>query len=385
MSAPGLAGAAIVGIGRTAFTRGSGRSTLAMAAEAVRAAVADAGLEPADVDGMTSYIAGDSVPAAQVAHAVGVDELRWSPDVMGGGNVVVTTIAGAMAAVLTGQCEVAVAFRSMNGHSGRRFGTAVGSDDLSLPGEAQFGGPVGYLVPPQWMATWAQRHQQVYGSTCEDLGAIAVTQRAHAAGNPGAIARSPLDLDRYLEGRWVSEPLRIFDCAYEVDGAVALVVTGTDRARSLPHRPVVALSATDSTSAGGSWDQWPDPTSMFAGRLRDRLWGRAGVGPGDVDVACVYDCFTYTVMAVMEDLGLCERGGVGDFFRAGKATHGGEVVVNPHGGLLSEGYLHGMNHHYEAVRQLRGDAGPCQVDGVELALVTAGAGPYGGAAVYGAG
>ncbi|HEX5367308.1 MAG TPA: hypothetical protein VFW63_11690, partial [Acidimicrobiales bacterium] len=263
MRPTGLSGAAVVGVGRTPFTRASGRTTLAMAAEAVRAAVADAGLAPSDVDGMTSYMAGDSVPASQVAHAVGVDELRWSPDVMGGGNVVVTTIAGAMAAVVTGQCEVAVAFRSMNGRSGRRFGTATGSDDLALPGESQFGGPVGYLVPPQWMATWARRHQAVHGSTCEDLGAIAVTQRGHATANPAAIAREPLDLDQYLAGRWVSEPLRIYDCAYEVDGAVALVVTGLDRARSLPHRPVVPLSVADSTSAGGSWDQWPDPTSMF--------------------------------------------------------------------------------------------------------------------------
>ena len=107
------------------------------------------------------------------------------------------------------------------------------------------------------------------------------------------------------------------------------------------------------------------------------------MGPGDVDVACMYDCFTYTVMATMEDYGFCRKGEVGEFFAEGRATYGGDVVVNPHGGLLSEGYIHGMNHHFEAVLQVRGDAGPRQVEGAGLALVTAGAGPYGGAVLYG--
>lgn len=355
-----------------------------MAAEAVRAALADAGLRAADVDGMASYQAGDSTPTGPVAHAAGVDELAWSVDLFGGGNVVVTCVAEAARAISSGACSIAVVYRSMNGRSGRRFGTATGEGGFHVGGESQFGGPVGYLVPPQWMAMWARRHQHVYGSSCEDLGAIAVTQRSHAAANPQAIARDPLDLDAYLAGRWVAEPLRIFDCAYEVDGAVALVLTIVERARDLAHPVVRFVTAVDSTSCGGSWDQWPDPTEMFAARLASRLWDGAGLGPDDIDVACIYDCFTYTVMAVLEDLGFSEKGGVGELFRAGRATYGGDVVVNPHGGLLSEGYLHGLNHHVEAVLQLRGGLGARQVQGAAHALVTAGAGPYGGAAVYGA-
>jgi acetyl-CoA acetyltransferase len=377
----GLTDIAVVGLGRTVFTRRSGRTTLALAAEAVRAALDDAGVTPSEVDGMATYQAGDSTVAAQVAQGVGVPELVGSVDLFGGGNVVVTCVGEAARALASGACTMAVVYRSMNGRSGQRFGTATGGG-FRLSGEAQFGGPVGYLVPPQWMAMWARRHQHVYGSTCEDLGAIAITQRAHAVSNPNAIARSPLDLDGYLAARWVDEPLRIFDCAYEVDGAVALLLTTKDRARDLAHPVVGVRAAVDSTSAGGSWDQWPDPTEMFSARLAARLWERAGMHPPDIDVACVYDCFTYTVMAVLEDLGFAAKGEVGEMFRKGEATYGGRVVVNPHGGLLSEGYLHGLNHHVEAVLQLRGAAAHRQVVGAERALVTAGAGPYGGAIVY---
>lgn len=377
----GLEDVAIVGIGRTSFTRNSGRTTGAMAAEAVRDALGDAGLVAGDVDGMVSFQAGDSTPSAAVAAAVGVDDLAWSADLFGGGNVVVTTIGEAARALATGACSVAVAYRSMNGRSGSRFGTAT-EGGFAVGGEAQFGGPVGYLVPPHWMAMWAARHQHTYGSTCEDLGAIAITQRSHAAANDHAIAQQPITLDDYLAGRWVVEPLRIFDCAYEVDGAVALVLTSTDRAADLAQPPVRIRTAVDSTSAGGSWDQWPDPTQMFSARLAGRLWEGSGLGPGDIDVACIYDCFTYTVMAVLEDLGFAEKGGVGELFRSGGATYGGDTVVNPHGGLLSEGYLHGMNHHFEAVLQLRGGSGARQVEDARNALVTAGAGPYGGAIIY---
>jgi acetyl-CoA acetyltransferase len=230
---------------------------------------------------------------------------------------------------------------------------------------------------------WAQRHQHAYGSTSEDLGAIAITGRNHAMNNPHAIARDPLTLDQYLAGRWVVEPFRVFDCAYEVDGAVALVLTSAQRAADLRHPAVYPIGAAEGTGAGGMSDQWPDMTSMYSRIVAPKLWARTGLGPADMDVACMYDCFTYTVMATFEDFGFCEKGEVGDYFRAGRATYGGDVVVNPHGGLLSEGYLHGLNHHYEAVLQLRGEAGIRQVDNAKLALVTAGAGPYGGAIVYG--
>lgn len=374
-----LSGAAIVGIGRTAYTRKSGRTGLALAAEAVRAALGDAGLTSADVDGITCFSTGDTANPLRVGHAIGVDDIGWAVNTLAGGNQVATVMANAAAAIITGQAEVVVVYRVLDATV--RYGKVTG--EVTVGGAEQFAASHGYLVPPQWFAMWAKRHQHVYGSTCEDLGAIAINNRAHAVNNPHAIARDPLTLDDYLAGRWVVEPFRVFDCAYEVDGAVALVLTSAARATDLRHPPVYPLGAADSTGAGGMPDMWDDQTAMYSRDAAPRLWARTGLSAADMDFACMYDCFTYTVMATFEDYGFCGKGEVGDYFREGRATYGGDVVVNPHGGLLSEGYLHGLNHHYEAVLQLRGQAGGRQVEGAELALVTAGAGPYGGAIVYG--
>ena len=376
-----MRGAAIVGIGRTAFTRASGRSVLAQAAEAARAAIADAGLTPADVNGTCSFQAGDSVLGYELADAIGIRDLHWNVDVYGGGNHSAGVVANAATAVSAGLCDAAVVFRAMNGRSGFRFGSAR-ERGVEVRGEMQFQAPQGYMVPPQWMAMWARRHQDVYGSTCEDLGQIAVTFNRHACANPHALTRTPLTLEQYLASRWINEPLRLYDCAFEADGAVALVVTTAARARDLPHEPIRVVGYAESSQRGGSWDQWPDTTRMYSHAVAPRLWERTGLEPADIDVACIYDCFTYTAMVGLEDFGFCERGQVGAFFAAGRATYGGEVVVNPHGGLLAEGYLHGLNHHYEAILQLRGDAGPRQVPEAKRALVTAGAGPCGGALVY---
>jgi acetyl-CoA acetyltransferase len=153
---------------------------------------------------------------------------------------------------------------------------------------------------------------------------------------------------------------------------------GPDQAKQTRHDPVWLLGSAESHNGTG-WDAWSDMSSMYSRDAAPKLWNRTGIGPADIDVACMYDCFTYTVMATMEDFGFCGKGEVGPYFAEGRATYGGDVVVNPHGGLLSEGYIHGLNHHYEAVLQLRGDAGERQVTEARTALVTAGAGPYGGA------
>lgn len=374
-----LRGAAVVGIGRTPFVRSSGRTPSALAAQAARAALADCGLSPADVDGFACFDTGDSARPSQVAYAIGVEDLGWSVCLSGGGNIVTSTVTAAATAVLSGQADVVVVYRALSSQT--RYGKALGQIDVS--GEGQFGGPQGYLVPPQWFAMYCRRHQYEYGSTSDDLGAIAVQQRLHASRNPHAIARSPITIDDYLSGRWVSEPFRVYDCAYEVDGAVAIVITSAERAADMPHTPVHLQGAADSNRFGGSIDQWDDMTCMYSRDAAPKLWARTGLQPADIDVACMYDCFTFTVMATFEDFGFCAKGEVGEYFRQGRATYGGDVVVNPHGGLLSEGYLHGLNHHYEAVLQLRGDAGDRQVPRAQTALVTSGAGPFGGALVYG--
>jgi acetyl-CoA acetyltransferase len=367
---------AIVGIGRTAYSRNSGRTTLAMGAEASRAALADAGLDPADIDGISTFQNNDSALGHLVAHAIGIDDLTWNCSFQGGGNQTASVVATAASVIQAGLCRAVVVYRSLNGRSGYRHGSRTGP--MEVDGEWQFDAPQGYLVPPQWLAMFARRHQMVYGSTCEDLGQIAITQRGHAAANPHAVARQPITMDDYLAGRWVNEPFRVYDCSYEVDGAVAIVLAGEEMARKSTRDPVWLAAAAES-HAGTGWDQWDDMTTMYSREAGPRLWKRSGLQPSDVDVACLYDCFTYTVMATMEDFGFCEKGEVGDYFAEGRATYGGDVVVNPHGGLLSEGYIHGLNHHFEAVLQLRGDAGPRQVAGAGVALVSAGAGPYGGA------
>jgi acetyl-CoA acetyltransferase len=374
-----LSAAAVVGIGRTAYTRTSGRSGLAMATEAARAAIADAGLTPADIDGITCFATGDNnATPLRVSHAIGRDDIGWALSTYAGGNQVAMVMANAAAAIITGQADVVVVYRVLD--ASVRYGKVTGA--VSVGGVEQFAAPHGYMVPPQWFAMWARRHQHVYGSTCEDLGAIAINNRTHAVDNEHAIARDPLTLDGYLDGRWVVEPFRVFDCAYEVDGAVALVLTSSERAADLPHPPVYPIGAAEGTGFGGMPDLWDDQTTMYSRLVAPKLWSRTGLSPNDIDIACMYDCFTYTIMATIEDFGFCGKGETGDFFREGRATYGGDVVVNPHGGLLSEGYLHGLNHHYEAVLQLRGDAGKRQVEDAALALVTAGAGPFGGAIVY---
>jgi len=350
-----------------------------MAAEAVRESLADAGILPSSVDGGATFQVSDSASPMAVAHAIGSPGLRWHLDLMGGGNCASSVVANAAMAVESGACDTAIIYRSLNGRSGKRFGRVDGVTRIG--GSQQFLAPSGYATPPQWMAMWTREHQRVYGSTCEDLGRIAVTQRAHASRNEHAVQRVPITLDDYLESRWINEPLRLYDCALEVDGAVALTITTAERARDLRQTPITLVAHAEFTGAGGSWEQWPDMTTMYSNHVAPELYRRSGLGPSDIDVACMYDCFTYTVMVTLEEFGFCDRGDVGAYFEQGRATYGGDVVVNPHGGLLSEGYIHGLNHSYEAVLQLRGQAGERQVPNAEIALVTAGAGPYGGAMI----
>jgi acetyl-CoA acetyltransferase len=370
---------AVIGIGRTPFTRNSGRTTLAMAVDACRQAVDDAGLEVGDIDGMLTFLANDSAHPVDVSWALGCPELEWSNAVVGGGNLVADCVATASAVIEAGTCQAVLIYRSLNGRSGHRFGTISGP--VAVGGDWQFSAPHGFLIPPQLFAMWAKRHQAVYGSTCEDLGQIAITQRAHAVKNPHAISREPLSMDQYLDGRWINEPFRVYDCSYEVDGAVAILVCSAALAADSAQPPMWLVGSSNSQSGAG-WTGWDDLTSMYARTAAPRIWNRTGLQASDMDVALMYDCFTYTVMTTFEDYGFCAKGDVGQFFAEGRATYGGDVVVNPHGGLLSEGYLHGLNHHYEAALQLRGQAGERQVDDARLALVTAGGGPFGGANVY---
>jgi acetyl-CoA acetyltransferase len=193
--------AAVVGIGRTEYSRNSGRSTLALARECTTAAVADAGLRIDDVDAMVSFQANDSVGTGELAYSLGLDGLYYHSDIFGGGNVAAQVVAHAFWAVESGNCEVAVVYRALNSRSGVRFGTfadpdtgrAAGTEGLRVGGAGQFSATHGYMVPGQWFGMWARRHFEAYGTNGDDLGAIAVQYRQHATANEHAMARDPLD------------------------------------------------------------------------------------------------------------------------------------------------------------------------------------------------
>ncbi|GAA0399411.1 lipid-transfer protein [Acrocarpospora corrugata] len=349
---------AVAGVGYTAFSKNSGVSTLTLACEAVLAALADAGLTADDVDGLATHRVGDSAAPSLVGPALGLRAPAWYLDQFGGGSVSHSVLGQAALAVAAGLAETVVCYRAINARSEFRMGQAPNPSP-----EAQYQVPYGYAAPVQMYAMYARAHMLKYGTKAEHFGELAVAQRAYAVKNPRAMMRTPITLDDYLASRWIAEPLRLFDCCLETDGACALVVTTAERARDLRH-PAVLISAA-AWGGGESPLSSTDVTTTAAAELAPRLYAQAGLGPADIDVAELYDCFTYSVIVQLEDYGFCAKGDGGPFAAAGT------LPVNTHGGFLSEGYVHGINHIAEAVSQLRGTAADRQVPGAQVALSTA--------------
>ena len=366
--------AAITGTGATAYTKASGASVLSLADQAARAAIADAGLTPADIDGIASFmVMHDSVPTVALATSLALPTLRWQLDLDLGGQAPCHLVAQAAAAIATGQARHVLVFRAMNGRSGPRVGTMQFHG-----GGAPYRYPIGYDAYLMYVAMWGQRFLYETGQGSEDLGAVAVAQRVHAARNPAAVRRELLDLESYLAMPYVVEPYRAPDCTIEVDGACAVVVSALDVARDLRHPPAVIASGGYRAGPRPGLDigdhlLWDDMTRNYTSHLRDELFGRAGIAPTDVQVAEIYDCFTSTVLMGLEGLGICDRGGSGEFVRSGATALDGRMPMNTHGGLLAEGYLHGMNTVVEAARQVHGVAGDRQAPHHEVVAVTSGA------------
>ncbi|NDK29328.1 lipid-transfer protein [Streptomyces sp. TR1341] len=364
--------AAVVGIGATEFSKDSGRSELRLAVEAVRAALDDAGLTPADVDGLVTFTM-DTSPEITVAQACGMGELSFFSRVHYGGGAACATVQQAALAVATGVAEVVVCYRAFNERSGRRFGAGVQHREPSAEGAALgWVLPFGLLTPASWVAMAAQRYLHTYGLTPEAFGHVAVTGRAHAATNPAAYFHGrPITLAEHAASRWIVEPLRLLDCCQETDGGQALVVTSLGRARDLPRPPAVIAAAAQ--GAGRAQEQmtgfYRDELTGLPemGAVARQLWRTSGLAPADIDVAILYDHFTPFVLMQLEEFGFCARGEAADF------TAGRRLPLNTHGGQLGEAYLHGMNGIAEAVRQLRGTA-VNQVPGAARTLVTAGTG-----------
>ncbi len=373
--------ASIVGIGATDFSKNSGRSELRLAAEAVRAAVADAGLQPSDVDGLVSFTMDTNTEIA-VARAAGIPQLNFFSRIHYGGGAACATVQQAAMAVATGVAEVVVCYRAFNERSGMRFGQVNASlvQQVNSSGtDNAFAYPHGLSTPAGFVAMVAQRYMHEYGATSEDLGRIAVVDRKHAAVNPAAFFHGkPITLEDHQNSRFIAEPLRLLDCCQESDGGQAIVVTTPERAKDLPH-PAVTVAA----AASGSGPDQFIMTSYYRPELAglpemkivaDQLWAQSGLRPEDMDMAVLYDHFTPYVLMQLEELGFCGRGEAKDFVREpGALEVGGRLPLNTHGGQLGEAYIHGMNGIAEGVRQLRGDS-VNQVDGAETLLVTAGTG-----------
>jgi acetyl-CoA acetyltransferase len=360
--------AAIAGVGYTTFSKDSGQTPLGLAREACQAAIDDAGVTARDVDGIASFaVLNDSAPCVAVASALAVPQLRFVVDADLGGQAPCYLTWLASMAVATGQAEHVLVFRALNGRSGARVGT------MEFPGAgAPFRYPIGYDAYLMYCAMWGKRFLLETGQDELDLGAVAVAQRAYAERNERAVKRRPLTLEQHQAQSFVAEPFRPDDCTVEVDGACAILVTSVERARDLPHPPAVIASGAFRAGPKPGLDigdhlLWDDYTRNYTSHLRDELFGKAGLTPADVTLAEIYDCFSSTVLMGIEGLGLADRGESGEWVR--KA----EVPLNTHGGLLSEGYLHGMNTVAEAALQVMGRGGDRQAPNVDVVAVTSGA------------
>ncbi|MFI6305527.1 lipid-transfer protein [Amycolatopsis thailandensis] len=372
--------AAIAGIGATEFSKDSGRSELRLASEAVSSALKDAALSPSDVDGLVSFTM-DGNSEIAVARELGIPELKFFSRIHYGGGAAAATVQQAAMAVATGVADVVVAYRAFNERSGMRFGqvSSAAAGQVNSSGvDNAFHYPMGIATPAATVAMLARRYMHEYGATSEDFGRVAVIDRARAATNPKAwFHGKPITLEDHQSSRWVAEPLHLLDCCQESDGGVALVITSAERARDLPHRPAVIAAA----AQGSGPDQYVMtsyyrddlPALPEMGVVGRQLWEQSGLGPGDMDLAVLYDHFTPYVLMQLEELGFCGKGEAKDFIGDGTLELDGKLPLNPHGGQLGEAYIHGMNGIAEGVRQLRGDA-VNQVDGASRVLVTAGTG-----------
>ena len=357
--------AVLAGVGHTAFGRFPERTALDLEAEAARRAVEDAGLEPADVDGLIT----DPGPAQGIVDGItphflalgqylGLDPAYTGSEILGGAGSAAIVQRAALA-VEAGLCSVCLC--------------VYGDSALSSPGSFGYGrgddAAFGLFGAVGLHALAARRHMHRWGTREEHFAEVAIAARAHAARTPHAQRPELLTLDEYASADWVVEPLRRPDCCLVSDGAAAVVVTTQDRTVDLRQPPTRILGH----GQAHSFSTWASPEhfdTLPAARCGPAAFERAGLTPDDVDVALLYDCFTIVVLMQLEDYGFCAKGEAGAFVEGGRIGPSGDLPVNTSGGLLAEGYGGGMLHVIEAVRQLRGEAGERQVEDAKVALVS---------------
>lgn len=372
--------AAVGGVGMTELSKASGRTVGELALEACRSALADAGLAPADVGAVLDYHLGDSVHVNTLAEDLGVPDAVWTNEIYGGGTQSASILGDAAMLIEARTADVVVVFRALNGRSGARMGQ-IGSS-MGAAGDRQFTDPYGLLGPVHTFALSSRRWMADAGATEEDLAAVVLQSRELARANPRAIMRDGLDLDGYLASPLVASPLRRVDCCLETDGAIALVIARADILDATrPGSPRIHAVVRGGGPGATSPARADSIGRIYSSYLPPRLYAAAGMAPADIDLAMIYDAYSPIVLQQLEDWGLAARGESGELFRSGATAPEGSIPVNPHGGLLSEGYVHGLNNVAEAVRQLRGEAASHQVKEPTIALCTGFGGSYGSAAV----
>lgn len=370
--------AAIVGIGQTPFGKALGRSEFDMAIEAILAACDDAGLSPRELDGLVRYDM-ETTQEEELYTALGQPDLRYFVGTSWGGGGAASVIVAAATAIAAGMAETVLVYRSrargkqsVFGKDGKLGGRYWERLETQLPGLNQWHVPQGLVSAFQEMAIITRRHMIEYGTHEDQFAEVAVSFREHARRNPNAVMREPMTLADHRASRMIADPLRLFDCNIETDGACALILTSPERARDLQQKPVWIHAG---TMAAGSHHM---RLSTLFSRSRDedsaaragrRLWQSSGLQPADIDAAFFYDFFTSLVIIALEDYGFCKRGEGGPFVeRGGLSWQGGRLPCNTNGGQLSEAFIHGLNNDLEAVRQLRGTS-TSQIPGCELVLV----------------
>lgn len=379
---------AIAGVGTTEFSKNSGRTEMQLAAEAVIAALADAGLSPSEVDGFSTYTM-DNNSETELARTIGASDLTFFSRTHFGGHGACAPLLQAAMAVHSGIANVVVCYRAMNERSEYRFGQPIqammptAENALMALHTNQ-----GLSTAGSWMAMSMRRYMHETGTTSEDFAHLAVASRRHAANNPNAFFYGkPITHEDYMNARMIVDPLRLLDFCQESDGAVAVVVVSAERARSLRQKPVLIRGA-----AQGAPREMMSLTNFYKADIAPfeevalvgkQLYNQSGLGPRDMQAAIIYDHFLPSVMPALEALGFCQRGEGKDFVKGGNIEIGGGLPVNTHGGQVGEAYIHGMNGVAEAVRQVRGVA-INQVSGLENIIVTAGSGGPMSAVILGA-
>lgn len=377
--------AVISGVGQSEVGRRLGRSPLSLTVDAALAAVEDAGLDPADIDGVATWPGAaaatpgfSSVGVWNLKEALALD-LRW----FSGGPETAGQLGGvfsACAAIAAGLATHVLCFRTVwesTAQSPERRASLVGGGQARIGGDYQWLVPFGAQSAANWVAMLATRHFHEFGTTREQLAAIALTERANAVRNPKAIFRRPLTMHDYFAARLISDPLCLYDCDVPIDGSTAIVVSARERSHDL-RRPPLRVEAVGCGLRGRpSWDQFDDLTTMAARDAAAMLWSRTELKPADVDVALLYDGFSFLTLVWLEALGFCARGEGGRFIEGGRRIAlDGDLPLNTNGGQLSAGRLHGYGLLHEACIQLWGAAGERQVAGPpEVAVVGVGGGP----------